>query len=97
MEIKPENEHTGLGDQMRQLIQALRAAGVEYEVAARSVKREYLIQELRACDGNQCRAARALRMHRNTLSRTLAELGIQAAEFVPMGGRKYRRQEATRR
>jgi Fis family transcriptional regulator len=30
--------------------------------------------------GNQCKAAEELGMHRNTLSRTMAELGLSLAE-----------------
>ncbi|MGB8771964.1 MAG: helix-turn-helix domain-containing protein [Candidatus Korobacteraceae bacterium] len=30
------------------------------------------------CKGNQCKAARQLGMHRNTLSRTIAELKLDA-------------------
>jgi hypothetical protein len=33
---------------------------------------------LQDCKGNQCKAARQLGMHRNTLSRTIAELKLDA-------------------
>jgi len=39
---------------------------------------------LEICRGNQCKAARALQMHRNTLSRTLHELNIRASDVRAM-------------
>ena len=47
-----------------------------YSEAVREFKKRFILAVLQENKGNQCRAARELGMHRNTLSRTLAELDI---------------------
>ena len=42
--------------------------------------KQFLREVLVAHRGNQCKAAEELGMHRNTLSRTMAELGLNLAE-----------------
>ena len=63
------------------LVAQMHADGVSYEEAVREFKRRYLLQVLANHRGNQCKAARELGMHRNTLSRTLAELQLDRAEI----------------
>jgi DNA-binding NtrC family response regulator len=58
----------------------MHSTGVRYEDAVRQFKRQYLLEVLRAHRGNQCKAAEELGMHRNTLSRTMAELDLEVAE-----------------
>ena len=62
------------------LITQMHSTGVRYEDAVRQFKRQYLLEVLRANRGNQCKAAEELGMHRNTLSRTMAELDLEVAE-----------------
>jgi Fis family transcriptional regulator len=62
------------------LITQMHSTGIRYEEAVRQFKRQYLIEVLRAHRGNQCKAAEELGMHRNTLSRTMAELQLDVAE-----------------
>ena len=62
------------------LVTQMHSTGVRYEEAVRQFKRQYLIEVLRAHRGNQCKAAEELGMHRNTLSRTMAELELEIAE-----------------
>ena len=54
-------------------------AGVSYGDALRQFKRRYILEVLAHHKGNQCKAAEELGMHRNTLSRTLAELELDTA------------------
>jgi DNA-binding NtrC family response regulator len=54
----------------------MHSAGVSYADAIKQFKRRYLLEVLAQHKGNQCKAAVALGMHRNTLSRTLAELEL---------------------
>jgi len=42
--------------------------------AVREFKKRFIFTVLQENHGNQCKAARELGMHRNTLSRTIAEL-----------------------
>ncbi len=57
------------------------AAGVPYEAAVREFKKRYILEVLTRHRGNQCKAADELGMHRNTLSRTLTELGLDSAQI----------------
>jgi DNA-binding NtrC family response regulator len=58
----------------------MHSSGICYEEALREFKKQYLREVLLAHRGNQCRAAEELGMHRNTLSRTMTELGLSLAE-----------------
>lgn len=62
------------------LVTQMHSSGIGYEDAVREFKKQYLREVLLAHRGNQCKAAEELQMHRNTLSRTMAELGLNLAE-----------------
>lgn len=62
------------------LVTQMHSTGIRYDDAVRQFKRQYLLEVLRANRGNQCKAAEELGMHRNTLSRTMAELSLDVAE-----------------
>ena len=62
------------------LVTQMHSSGVSYEEAVREFKRQYLREVLLKHRGNQCKAAEELGMHRNTLSRTMTELGLELAE-----------------
>ncbi len=62
------------------LVNQMHSTGIRYEEAVRQFKRQYLLEVLKAHRGNQCKAADELGMHRNTLSRTMAELELEVAE-----------------
>ena len=61
------------------LITQMHSAGVTYSEAVRQFKKRYILEVLAQHRGNQCKAAEELGMHRNTLSRTLAELDMDTA------------------
>lgn len=63
------------------LVAQMHANGLSYEAAVREFKRQYLLQVLVSHRGNQCKSAEELGMHRNTLSRTLAELEMDTAQI----------------
>lgn len=63
------------------LITQMHSSGVSYTEAVRQFKRRYLFEVLAHHKGNQCKAAEELGMHRNTLSRTLAELEMNTAQI----------------
>ncbi len=63
------------------LITQMHSAGVSYSEALRQFKRRYILEVLAKHRGNQCKAAEELGMHRNTLSRTLAELDLDTAQI----------------
>src|ERR1700739_3443451 len=62
------------------LVTQMHSSGIRYEDAVREFKRQYLREVLVANRGNQCKAAEELGMHRNTLSRAMAELGLSLSE-----------------
>jgi Fis family transcriptional regulator len=74
------------------LVTAMHAGGITYAEAVREFKRRYLITVLAHHKGNQCKAAKELGMHRNTLSRTLAELEIDPTQ-VRLGLKRPPRSE----
>ncbi|HKO18346.1 MAG TPA: helix-turn-helix domain-containing protein [Acidobacteriaceae bacterium] len=63
------------------LITQMHAAGISYSDAVRQFKKRYILEVLAHHRGNQCKAATELGMHRNTLSRTLAELHMDTAQI----------------
>jgi DNA-binding NtrC family response regulator len=67
--------------ELESLVTQMHSTGIPYEEAVREFKRHYLREVLIAHKGNQCKAADELKMHRNTLSRTMAELGIELSEI----------------
>jgi DNA-binding NtrC family response regulator len=58
----------------------MHSSGVRFDDAVREFKRAFLREVLVANRGNQCKAAEELGMHRNTLSRAMAELGLSLSE-----------------
>lgn len=64
---------------LNQVSETAYAAGVSMDDLLFVVRRQYLITVLKANDLNQCRTARALGMHRNTVSRNMADLKIRLA------------------
>ena len=63
------------------LVIQMHSAGVPYADAVRQFKRRYIFEVLAHHKGNQCKAAEELGMHRNTLSRTLAELDMDTSQI----------------
>ena len=63
-------------DQLEALILQMQKSGILYSEAVREFKKRFIVTVLEEHNGNQCKAARELGMHRNTLSRTLAELKV---------------------
>ena len=63
-------------DQLETLVHQMYESGILYSEAVREFKKRFLLAVLQQNQGNQCRAARQLGMHRNTLSRTISELRL---------------------
>ena len=74
-------------DQLEALISQMYKSGILYSEAVREFKKQFIISVLRENNGNQCKAARVLGMHRNTLSRTVEELHIDV-RMVRDGARR---------
>ena len=63
-------------DQLEALVKQMYSSGILYSEAVREFKKRFILTVLQENGGNQCKAARQLGMHRNTLSRTIAELRL---------------------
>ncbi len=63
------------------LVTQMHSAGISYADSVRQFKKRYILEVLAHHKGNQCKAATELGMHRNTLSRTLAELDLDTAQI----------------
>ncbi|HEV2279695.1 MAG TPA: helix-turn-helix domain-containing protein [Acidobacteriaceae bacterium] len=62
------------------LVTQMHAGGITYDEAVREFKRRFILEVLASNRGNQCKAAKELGVHRNTLSRILAELEIDPTQ-----------------
>ena len=66
-----------LRDHLDHLVNELVARGVRYEDAHREFEKRFIVQVLSKADGNLGKAADLLGIHRNTLSRKIAEYRLQ--------------------
>jgi DNA-binding NtrC family response regulator len=66
-----------LKDQLDRLVGDLVMKGIRYEDAQKEFEKRYIAEVLANVDGNLGRAADALGMHRNTLSRKIAAYRIR--------------------
>ncbi|MBV8050237.1 MAG: histidine kinase [Acidobacteriaceae bacterium] len=68
-------------DQLEALVMQMYKSNILYSEAVREFKKRFIVTVLQENNGNQCRAARQLGMHRNTLSRTVTELKIDVRQL----------------
>jgi Fis family transcriptional regulator len=66
-----------LRDQLDHLVDEMVTKGVRFEDANREFEKRFITHVLSKADGNLCRAADLLGMHRNTLSRKIAEYRLR--------------------
>lgn len=62
------------------LVAQMYAGGITYAEGVREFKKRFLLEVLQAHRGNQCKAAKDLGVHRNTLNRLMSELAIDPGE-----------------
>lgn len=80
-------------DQLEALVKEMYRGGIIYSEAVREFKKRFIMNLLTQNNGNQCRAARELGMHRNTLTRTMAELELDIRRFRQARRIEPRREE----
>ncbi len=61
-----------------QLVTEMVARGVHYEDARREFEKRFVSSVITRSEGNLCKAADTLGVHRNTLARKIKELKIKA-------------------
>ena len=66
-----------LKEQLERLVDEMVARGVCFEDARREFEKKFIANVLTKADGNLCQAADALGIHRNTLSRKIAEYRLR--------------------
>ena len=74
-------ERPTVKDQLEALILQMYKSNILYSEGVREFKKRFILTVLQENKGNQCRAARELGMHRNTLSRTIDELKIDIRQL----------------
>ncbi len=79
--LTDDQERGVVKDQLEALILQMHNSGILYSEAVREFKKRFILTVLQENKGNQCKAARQLGMHRNTLSRTIAELKLDVRTF----------------
>lgn len=62
---------------LEQLVSQMVEKGLHYEDAVREFDRRFIVEVIDKHDGNLCKAADTLGVHRNTLSRKIKELKIK--------------------
>lgn len=65
------------------MIAEIHSSGIFYGEAVTVFKKLYITHVLRSCNGRQSRACIELNMHRNTLSRVIANLGLRREDWDP--------------
>jgi len=85
-----QEREAAMKDQLENLVAQMYESGILYSEAVREFKKRFIMNVLIQNRGNQCKAARELGMHRNTLSRTLAELKLDVRQLRD-GGRRPRK------
>ena len=63
----------GMREQLERLVDEMVTKGVRFEDAQREFEKKFIAHVLSKSDGNVCKAADLLGIHRNTLSRKMAE------------------------
>jgi Fis family transcriptional regulator, factor for inversion stimulation protein len=81
-------------DQLEQLVEQMYDSGILYSEGVREFKKRFILNVLKKRRGNQSKAARELGMHRNTLSRTAAELKLDFQHCRPGYQRRIERKAA---
>jgi DNA-binding NtrC family response regulator len=67
----------GVREQLERLVEDMMQKGIRYREAHREFEHRFITCALTRSDGNLCQAAKLLGIHRNTLSRKIAEHRIR--------------------
>lgn len=65
-------------DRLEQLVGEMVDRGIRFADAQREFEKHFITRVVHSCDGNLGKAAIALGVHRNTLTRKIQELKIKA-------------------
>jgi Fis family transcriptional regulator, factor for inversion stimulation protein len=77
--------------QLDALVLGMYRAGIPYADAVREFRKQFILTALRDSNWNESKAAPVLRMHRNTLRRTLQQLNLDIRALRRAERRQVRR------
>ena len=66
-----------IAERLQRLVEEMVDKGVQFDDAVREVEKHFIASVLGRCDGSLTKAADALGMHRNTLTRKMGEYKIR--------------------
>ena len=72
-------ERANVKDQLESLVGLMVEKGILLEEAVTEFEKKFIRRVLESSNGNQCRAAKVLGIHRNTLSRKIGEYKLEHA------------------
>jgi Fis family transcriptional regulator, factor for inversion stimulation protein len=78
----------GVKAQLEDLVMQMYRGGITYAEAVREFKKAFLVTVLKEHNGNQCKAAVDLRIHRNSLARTIFDLQLDVRALRRPGSRR---------
>jgi DNA-binding NtrC family response regulator len=81
-------------EQLDSVVLQMYEAGMRCSEALREFQKAFILTVLKDQRGNQCRAAKKLGIHRNTLRRTIQALEIDIGPALGIGRRRPPRSEA---
>lgn len=64
-------------ERLEELVDEMVTGGIRFEDAQREFEKRFIARALQTAQGNLCRAAELLGIHRNTLSRKIAEYHLR--------------------
>ncbi len=64
-------------ERLEELVDEMVTKGIRFEDAQREFEKRFIARALETAQGNLCRAAELLGIHRNTLSRKIAEYHLR--------------------
>jgi Fis family transcriptional regulator, factor for inversion stimulation protein len=68
---------SAMREQLERLVDEMVSKGIRFEDAQREFEKRFIAHVLTKANGNLCKAADVLGMHRNTLSRKLTEFRLR--------------------
>ena len=75
-------------ESLASVVLQMHKAGMRWSEAVREFQKTFILTVLKDQRGNQCKAARKLGMHRNTLRRTIRQLQIDIGPTRATGKRR---------
>ena len=83
-----------LNGRLSKIVDELVCRGMTLAQARREFERQFIVASLRTNDGNLCRSARSLGVHRNTLRNKVSDLGIGVEDVPRTLGRRMNRRKS---